>query len=163
MVIWLWFKSKTLCDISILMYNLPHCLLEWFFSLVVKNPNSLSTTLICLFLILYNSRMKIVCTHQPLHNLQLFLVIVLHQNHVTFSNTIIILVNVHFWVLLAYFNCNAILFTLILFLTCIWQKDTRLIWLKRGKMNHHSHLVYVAQSQSMYFAYRKNCFVLFLP
>lgn len=134
-------------------------LLEWFYSLVVKNPNSLFTALICLFLILYNSQMKIVCAHQSWHNLQSFLVIVLHQNHVTFYNTIFWLVYI-FWVLLACFNCSAIPFTLILFSTCIWQKDTRLIWLNRGKMNHHSHLVCVAQSQSMYFAYRKNCFVL---
>ena len=37
----MWFKSRTLCDISILVYNLPHCLLEWFFSLVVKNRSKL--------------------------------------------------------------------------------------------------------------------------
>ena len=32
------------------MYNLPHCLLEQFHSLVVKNPNTLFTTFTCLFL-----------------------------------------------------------------------------------------------------------------
>ena len=50
LLIWLWFKVENICDISILMYNLPHCLLERFHSLVVKNPNTLFTTFTCLFL-----------------------------------------------------------------------------------------------------------------
>ena len=49
MVIWLWFKVENICDISILMYNLLHCWLEWFYSPVVKNPNSLFTMFTCLF------------------------------------------------------------------------------------------------------------------
>ena len=49
MVIWLWFKVENVCDISVLMYNLLHCSLEQFYSLVVKNPNSLFTVFTCLF------------------------------------------------------------------------------------------------------------------
>ena len=33
LVIWLWFKVENICDMSILMYNLPHCLLERLYSL----------------------------------------------------------------------------------------------------------------------------------
>ena len=72
LVIWLWFKVENVCEISILMYNLPHCLLERFCSLV-KNPNSLFTMFTCLFLILYDSWIKIVWAHHPLHNLLSFL------------------------------------------------------------------------------------------
>ena len=50
LLIWLWFKVENICDISILMYQLPHCLLERFHSLVVKNPNTLFTTFTCLLL-----------------------------------------------------------------------------------------------------------------
>ena len=44
LLIWLWFKVENICDISILVYNLPHCLLERSHSLAVKNPNTLFTT-----------------------------------------------------------------------------------------------------------------------
>ena len=33
LVIWLWFKVENICDMSILMYNLPRCLLERLYSL----------------------------------------------------------------------------------------------------------------------------------
>ena len=72
LVIWLWFKVENVCGISILVYNLPHCLLERFSSLV-KNPNSLFTMFTYLFLILYDSWIKIVWAHHPLHNLLSFL------------------------------------------------------------------------------------------
>ena len=68
----------------IFMYNLLHCSLECFYSLVVKNPNSLFTMFPCLFVIFYNSWMKIVCVHQPLHSLLSLIVTVLCQNHGTF-------------------------------------------------------------------------------
>ena len=55
LVIWQWFKVENVCDISILMYNLPHCLLERFYSLVKISPNSLFTVFTCLFLIFYDS------------------------------------------------------------------------------------------------------------
>ena len=88
LVIWLWFKAENICDIWMLMYNLLHFPFKGFYSLVVKNPNLLFTTFTCLFLILNDSWMKIVCAHQPLHNLLSFLATVLRQNHVTFYITV---------------------------------------------------------------------------
>ena len=71
MVIWLWFKVENICDISIIMYNLIHCLLERYHLLVEKNSNSLFTGFDRLWL-----KNKIFFAYQPLHNLLYFLVTV---------------------------------------------------------------------------------------
>ena len=53
-------------------YSCTHCLLYRFY-LLVKNPNSLFTMFTCLFLIIYDSWIKIVWAHLPLHNRLSFL------------------------------------------------------------------------------------------
>ena len=68
LVIRLCFKVKNIGDISIFVYNLPHFSLKGLYSLAVKNPNSMITMFACLFLILYDLLIKIVCAQQPLHD-----------------------------------------------------------------------------------------------
>ena len=86
-VIWLWFKVENICDISILMYNLPQCSLKRFYSLIVKNLNSLFTPFTYLFFICYNySEYKLFVLNS--HYIIFFLSLSLSWNHVTFYITI---------------------------------------------------------------------------
>ena len=93
-VIWLWFIVENICDISILMHNLPDCSLKRFYSLILKNPNSLFTPFIYLFLVRYNyNEYKLFVLNN--HHIIFFLSLSLSWNHVTFYITIFYTIITH--------------------------------------------------------------------